>query len=144
MSTAKASKKRRTNRRKLQGDKFFERFDRQLALPDAEIRRLAILITNRHAVEPFLRRMALLLDSLNAGQTGKVAQIARRSRDESSRELLSAISRTAKRGHLGTAHTTALLAASYAYQNSLDYLCELLGYLDKLRQAFGKPRLKSY
>lgn len=144
MSAAKKSKKKRAGRRReLRPGKFFKNFDRYLALPDEEIRRLAMLITTRDGVEPFMRRMVVILDSLSAGRVGGVTRMALRSKDQPFAELMSAISLAARRGYVGTARTTAFLATSYAYQNSLDYLLELLGYLDRIRRPRGKKPSKT-
>jgi len=53
--------------------------------------------------------------------------------------LLSAVSRAAREGRRAAAYDTAFLAAHYAYQNSLDYLSELLRYLEQFRSPRRAP-----
>lgn len=134
MSASKAKRKKPNAKRNLSSGKLFPRFDPDyLALPDEEIRRLALIITARDSVEPFVRRMVVLLDSLRAGDTGEVARVARQSKDEAFVVLMSAMQGAVKDGRVFAARNTAFMAASYAYQNSLDYVCELLAYLNRLR-----------
>ncbi|HVF50910.1 MAG TPA: hypothetical protein VNA19_12530 [Pyrinomonadaceae bacterium] len=132
MSKSKASSKKQG--RELASVNILPRFNpAHLALPEEEIRRLALIITTRDSVEPFVRRMVVLLDSLRAGETGEVARISRQSKDEAFVVLMSAMRRAVGEGRVFAARNTAFMAASYAYQNSLDYVCELLAYLNRLR-----------
>jgi hypothetical protein len=103
-------------------------------LPLEELRQLVLEIILRDDIQPFLRRMVILLDSLKVGQIDKVAQVACQSNDPSFTKLMSALSEAIKAGEYVAAHITVLLAASYAYQESLDYYWELMSYLDNLRQ----------
>ncbi len=105
-----------------------------LALPEEELRRLVLLKTTRDGVEPFVRRMVRLMDSLQAGRSKPVVRAARSSKDPLLSRLLLAISREAQGGDLVVARNTALCAAGYAYQNSLTYLCDLLSYLSQFKQ----------
>jgi hypothetical protein len=134
MNKAKAKRKRRANQRDLSIETFLASFDlNALALPEQRLRQLVLDIILRHEIEPFVRRMVKIIDSLKAGHTGQAAQFARRSKDPSFVELTASISRAAKDGRIGVARTTAILAAGYAHQNSLDYLCQLLAYFDRFR-----------
>jgi hypothetical protein len=107
-----------------------------LALPDEELRRLVLHLTTDGNVEPFVRRMVRLMESLDAGRGVSASRAAR----GDLAALMSAVSRAARRGRREAAYDTAFLAAHYAYQNSLDYLRELLGYLDRFRSRPRAPR----
>jgi hypothetical protein len=111
-------------------------------LPEDELRRLVLDIIIRDDIEPFLRRMVSLLDSLKTSRFGEIERIARQSADPSFKTLLSAVSDAAARGHKVAAYHTAFLAAGYAYQQSLDHVCELMSYLDRFRQG-GNQRNRS-
>jgi hypothetical protein len=104
-------------------------------LPDEELRQLVFQIIIRDDIEPFLRRMVVLLDSLKAGQTDKLAQIARQSKDPSFVRLMSVLSDAVQEGELVAARITVFLAASYAYQETRDYFRDVMGYLNKLREG---------
>jgi hypothetical protein len=105
-----------------------------LALPDEEIRRLVLRITASGNIEPFVRRMVRFIDSLRTGRRVRVARVARRGANVDLVTLTSAMSRAVEEERLSAAYFTAFLAAHYAYQNSLDYACELLKYLDRFRR----------
>ena len=87
----------------------------------------------RSGVEPFVRRMVTLLDDLKLGDGRRLARVAAHRRNPELRTLLSAMSGAVKEGRAMAAHHTAFYSAHCAYQNSLDYLRELLNYLDKFR-----------
>lgn len=104
------------------------------ALPVDVLRRLVSRIVARGGVEPFVGRLLPLIDGLKAGRTGEAARAARRGEDRQFKRLASALTRVAGRGQFVVARNTALLAASYAYQDSLDYVCQLFDYLDAVRE----------
>jgi hypothetical protein len=104
-----------------------------MALPEDEIRRLVLQITAREDIELFVRRMVILMDALRVGRTSEVARVARQSKDPAFALLMSAMSVAVKDGRILAAHHTAFWAAHCAYSNSLDYLCKLMSYLDRLR-----------
>lgn len=103
-------------------------------LPLDELRQLVFEIILRDDIKPFLRQMVILLDSLKVGQINRLAEVAHQSNDPAFTKLMAALSDAAQEGELVAAHITVLLAASYAYQESLDYYWELMDYLDGLRQ----------
>jgi hypothetical protein len=105
------------------------------------VRRLVSQIVARRGVEPFVGRLLPLLDGLRAGRTGEAARAARLCEDRQFRRLASALSRVAGRGEFVVARNTALLAASYAYQESLDYVRKLLDYLDAARERSRAGRV---
>jgi hypothetical protein len=111
-----------------------------LVLPLDEIRLLALIISTRHGVEPFVRAMLMLSESLKAGRTGRAAQLARRSKDQSLTELLQPMAHAIEEGRIIPVRNTSFMAANFAYQNSLDYLLELLNYMDRLRPNPRPPR----
>ena len=102
-----------------------------LALPDEEIRRLVLRITAADDVEPFVRRVVRFIDSL---ETKRPFKLAPRGASRDLRALSSAISRAVAEERFMAAYLTAFLAAHYAYQNSLEYLCTLTSYLDRFRR----------
>ena len=106
-----------------------------LALPDEEIRRLVMRITAAGDVAPFVRRMVRFIDGLKTGRRVRVARLARGGANLDLVTLFSAMSRAVEEERLSAAYLTAFLAAHYAYQNSLDYACELLKYLDRFRRG---------
>lgn len=111
-------------------------FDRNhVVLSDIEIRELVLQITEREGVEVFVRRMVALMNALRMGQTERVALISKESKDRAFKNLISAIAEAVNEGRVLAAKNTAFYAVSYAYQNSLDYVCGLMGYLDKFNQA---------
>jgi hypothetical protein len=77
--------------------------------------------------------MAILWDSLRAGQTDKVVRFTGQNKDPAFAKLMSAISYSVSNGELGTASTIVFLAAGFAYQNTLDYYLDLRSYLDRFR-----------
>jgi hypothetical protein len=83
--------------------------------------------------------MVILWDSLKAGQTNKVVQLAHQNKDPSFAKLLAAISDSVSKGDLGTASVIVFLAAGFAYQNTLDYYLDLRSYLDRFRKSRTKP-----
>jgi hypothetical protein len=99
-----------------------------------EIRLLALIISTRDGAEPFVRKMVTLSESMKAGRLGAVTRLARRSKDHSLTQLLAPMSQAAREGRVVAVHNTAFLAASFAYQNSFDYLRELIKYLDRFRR----------
>jgi MoxR-like ATPase len=107
-----------------------------LALPDEELRRLVLRVTTAGDVEPFVHRMVRLMESLDAGRRVTAARVTR----GDLATLMSAISRAVRDGRRAAAYDTASLAAHYAYQNGLDYLRELLRYLDQFRSRRRAPR----
>ena len=107
-----------------------------LALPDEEIRRLVMRITAAGDVAPFVRRMVRVIDALKAGRPVNLTLDTRRGANPDLLKLTSALSRAVEEERFMAAYLTALLAAHYAYQNSLDYVCALFGYLD----GFGRKR----
>lgn len=107
-------------------------------LPLEELRQLVFQIILRDRIEPFVQQMVTLLDSLKAGQTGEVAKVASQSTDPAFVKPMSALSEAVREGELVGAHITVLLAAGYAYQESLDYYWDLMSYLDRFREAANK------
>lgn len=105
-----------------------------LALPDEELRQLVLRLTTDRSVEPFVRRMVRLMESLDAGRTSRAPAAS-----GDLAVLLSAVSRAAREGRHEAAYDTAFLAAHYAYQNSLDYLREPLRYLERFRSRRRAP-----
>ncbi|HEV3470154.1 MAG TPA: hypothetical protein VG148_12590 [Pyrinomonadaceae bacterium] len=105
------------------------------ALPDEEVQWLVTRITTRGGVEPFVRLMVEISDDLKAGNSRRLAQAARRRGDAEFTELLTAMSGAVRQGRAMAAYHTAFYAASCAYQNSLDYLRALLGYLERFRRG---------
>jgi hypothetical protein len=107
-------------------------------LPLDELRQLVVQIILRDRIEPFVQQMVALLDSLKTGQTGAVAKVAGQSIDPAFVKLMSALSEAVQEGELVGARNTALLAAGYAYQESLDYYRDLMSYLDRFREPTHK------
>jgi len=107
-------------------------------LPNEELRQLVLQIILQDRIEPFVQRMVTLLDSLKARQTEEVAKVAGQSADPAFVKLMSALSDAIQEGELVAARITVFLAASYAYQESLDYYWELMSYLDRFRQDENK------
>jgi hypothetical protein len=103
-------------------------------LPLEELRQLVFQIVIRDSIEPFLRRMVILLDSLKEEQTEKVAQIACQSTDPAFVKLMSALSAAVQEGEFVSARITAFLAAGYAYQETRDYYWDVMSYLDRFRE----------
>jgi hypothetical protein len=103
-------------------------------LPLEELRQLVFQIIIRDSIEPFLRRMVILLDSLKEEQTEQVAQIALQSTDPAFVKLMSALSDAIQEGELVAARITVFLAAGYAYQETRDYYWDVMSYLDRFRE----------
>jgi hypothetical protein len=106
----------------------------QLVLPLDEIRLLAMIITTRGGAEPFIRKMVKLSENAKAGRTDAVARLARQNKDYTLAQLLAPMSQAAGEGRVVAVGNTAFFAASFAYQNSFDYLRELVKYLDGFRR----------
>ena len=107
-------------------------------LPNEELRQLVFQTIMRDSVEPFARRMVVLLDSLKEGKTDEVARVARQSADPALVKLMSALSDAAHEGELVAARITVFLAAGYAYQETLDYFWDVMSYLDRFREDADK------
>jgi len=107
-------------------------------LPLEELRQLVFQIVIRDSLEPFLRRMVILLDGLKEEQAEKVAQVARQSTDPAFVKLMSALSAAVQEGELVAARTTVFLAAGYAYQETRDYYWDVMSYLDRFREDARK------
>jgi hypothetical protein len=137
MNTAKNGRRQRTRNRKVQPTQA-STVPNPAVLPLEELRQLALEIILRDGIKPFLRRMVILLDSLKVGQINRLSQIAHQSKDPAFIKLMSILSDAAQKGELVAAHITVFLAASYAYQESLDYYWELMSYLDRFRQDESK------
>lgn len=139
MSAAKAGKKKLSTRHSRRAPHSLSGCSTApLALPEEELRRLVLRITAREGSDPFVRRMVRLMDSLKAGRTRLALRLARNSKDPALTRLTAAVSRAAQGGDFVVARNTALCAAGYAYQNSLDYLCALLGYIDQFKQQHNR------
>jgi hypothetical protein len=120
---------------------FLHDFDpNQFVLPLDEIRLLAMIISTRDGAEPFIRKMVTVSESVKAGRSSAVARLARQSRDHTLTELLAPMSQAASEGRVVAVGNTAFFAASFAYQNSLDYLRELINYLDKFKR---RPHMRN-
>jgi hypothetical protein len=114
---------------------FLNDFDPdQFVLPLDEIRLLAMIITTRDGTEPFIRKMVMLSESVKTGRVDVVARLARQSKDHTLTELLAPMSQAAGEGRIVAVGNTAFFAASFAYQNSLDYIRELMKYLDRFKR----------
>jgi|SRR5882724_732890 len=109
-----------------------------LALPQDEIRRLAVNSTTNHKIEPFVRQMVRVMNNIKASQIRRVATLRVSKRDQSRAILITAISNAAREGRTMAAHETAFLAALYAYENSLDHLRAFLRYLDDFRKPVSR------
>lgn len=134
MKLKKASKKKLAAERRPHARKALLKFNPEhTALPDEEVQWLVMRITTRSGVEPFVRLMVEIIDELKVGKDSRLARATRRRRDPEFAELMSAMSNAVRRGRAMAAYHTAFYAASCAYQNSLDYLRTLLGYLDGFR-----------
>ncbi|HLL72689.1 MAG TPA: hypothetical protein VK363_14700 [Pyrinomonadaceae bacterium] len=134
MSGTKGGTKKQADKARASMLSLLNDFDpNHLVLPLDEIRLLALLFSTRNGVEPFVRRMVLLSEALKAGRTSRAAQLARRSRDQSLTELLLPMAQAIEDGRVVAVRNTAFCAASFAYQNSLDYLRDLLNYMDRFR-----------
>jgi hypothetical protein len=114
-----------------------------LVLPHDEIRLLALIISTRDGAEPFVRRMVTLSQSLEAGRAGAVARLAGQSKDHTLTQLLAPMSQAVSEGRIVAVRNTAFLATSFAYQNSLDYLRELLNYRDRFKRRLHTRNSRS-
>lgn len=139
MKATKTGRKKPAAERRTRAAKPLFKFNPEhTALPDEEVQRLVTRITVRGGVEPFVRLMVEISDDLKAGNSRRLAQAARRRGDAEFIELMAAMSGAVKQGRAMAAYHTAFYAASCAYQNSLDYLRALLGYLDGFRRGRGE------
>lgn len=112
---------------------------RYTALPDEEVQWLVTRIVTRGGVEPFVRRMVALIDDLKVGDGRKLARVAAHRRDPELKTLLAAMSGAVREGRAMAAYHTAFYSAHCAYQSSLDYLRELLSYLDRFKKKITPP-----
>jgi hypothetical protein len=104
------------------------------SLRNEELCQLVLKITHcGHRSKSFLRRMVILWDSVKAGETDTVVRFTRQNKDPAFAKLMSAISDSVSKGELGTASIIILLAAGFAYQNTVDYYLDLQSYLDRFR-----------
>lgn len=119
---------------------FLNDFDPDhLVLPLDEIRLLALIISTRDGAEPFIRKMVTLSESAKAGRADGVVRLARQSKDHTLTELLAPMAQAACEGRIVAVGNTAFFAASFAYQNSFDYVRELISYLDRFKP---RPRMR--
>ena len=138
MGATKSGGKKRVGKRKSRAHKvYIDPNPANLALPADELRQLVLRIVCRDDVKTFVGRMVKLLDGLKAGCGGTLARVARQSEDRDFGRLVAALARVVKRGDVVAARETAFFAASYAYQNSLEYMLELMRYLDGFRASRG-------
>jgi hypothetical protein len=136
MKATKTGEKKPAAKRRMRSAKPLFKFNPEhTALPDEEVQRLVARITLRGGVEPFVRLMVEISDDLKEGDGRRLARAARRRGDAEFAELMSAMSGAVREGRAMAAYHTAFYAASCAYQNSLDYLRALLGYLDGFRRG---------
>ncbi|HEV7905999.1 MAG TPA: hypothetical protein VGO96_19320 [Pyrinomonadaceae bacterium] len=143
MSEAEGRTKKQSEQSRAAMLSFLHDFDPDhLVLPHDEIRLLALIISTRDGAEPFIRRMVNISESLRAGRIDAVARLARQSRDHTLTELLAPMSQAVSDGRIVAARNTTFLAASFAYQNSLDYLRELMKYLSQFKP--GRAPLHLY
>jgi hypothetical protein len=140
MSETKVGTKQQSVRARAEMLSFLHDFEPDhLVLSHDEIRLLALIISTRDGTEPFVRMMVSLSESLKDGRAGAVARLARQSRDHTLNELLAPMSQAISDGRLVAVRNTTFLAASFAYQNSFDYVRELMKYLGKFK--LGRPPL---
>jgi hypothetical protein len=131
----KGERRRRSEEARAQMISLLNDFDPdQLVLPLDEIRLLALIITTREGTEPFIRKMVTLSENAKAGRVDAVARLARQNKDHTLTELLTPMSQAAGEGRVVVVGNTAFFAASFAYQNSLDYLRDLMKYLDGFKR----------
>jgi hypothetical protein len=114
-----------------------------LALPQKEIRRLAVNSTTSYKIEPFVRQMIRVMDNIKAGRIPTVVRLSVSKRDPSRAILIKAISNAAREGRTMAAHETAFLAALYAYENSLNHLRVFLRYLDGFRNETARRKRRN-
>ncbi len=135
MTMTKGERRRRSEEARAQMISLLNDFDPdQLVLPLDEIRLLALIITTREGTEPFIRKMVTLSENAKAGRVDAVARLARQNKDHTLTELLTPMSQAAGEGRVVVVGNTAFFAASFAYQNSLDYLRDLMKYLDGFKR----------
>lgn len=135
MKATKAGKKKAAHKRRPRAAETLFKFNPEhTALPDEEVQWPVTRITTRGGVEPFVQVMVKVIDDLRAGKRKSLAQAARRGGDAEFIELMAAMSGAVRQGRATAAYHTAFCAASCAYQNSLDYLRALLGYLGEFRR----------
>jgi hypothetical protein len=111
-----------------------------LVLPFDEIRLLALITSTRDGAEPFIGKMVTISENVKAGRFGAVNRLARHSKDHTLTQLLAPMSQAVGEGRVVAVRNTAFFAASFAYQNSLDYMRELLNYLDRFKR---RPHTRS-
>lgn len=134
MTMTKGERRRRSEEARAWMISFLNDFDpEQLVLPLDEIRLLTLIITTREGTEPFIGKMVALSQSVKAGRPDAVARLARRNKDYTLSQLLAPMSQAAGEGRVVAVGNTAFFAASFAYQNSLDYLRDLMKYLDEFK-----------
>lgn len=107
---------------------------RHTALPDEEVQWLVTRIVARSGVKPFVRRMVALIDDLKEGDGRRLKRVGAYRRNPELKTLLAAMSGAVREGRVMAAYHTAFYSAHCAYQNSLEYLRELLSYLDQFRK----------
>jgi len=140
MAVTKAERQR-SEKARAQMTSLLNDFDPdQLVLPLDEIRLLALIITTRDGAEPLIRKMATLFEHVKAGRVDAVARLARQNKDHTLTKLLAPMAQAAIEGRVVAVRNTAFLAASFAYQNSLDYVRELINYLEGFKR---RPQTRS-
>lgn len=141
MSETKGRTKRQAERARAAMLSLLNEFDpNHLVLPHDEIRLLALIVSTRDGAEPFVRRMVNISEGLKAGRTDAVARLTRPSKDHTLMQLLAPMSQAISERRIVAARNTTFLAASFAYQNSFDYVRELMKYLDRFRQRASLRR----
>ncbi|HEV3467962.1 MAG TPA: hypothetical protein VG148_01465 [Pyrinomonadaceae bacterium] len=138
MKTTKARRKKPAPKHRYAVKPLFPFNPRHTALPDEEVQWLVARIVARGGVEPFVRRMVALIDDLRAGRGGSLTRVAAHRRSPELKKLLAAMSVAVREGRVMAAYHTAFYSAHCAYQSSLDYLCELLSYLDRFRKKTAR------
>ena len=134
MSDAEVRTKQRAERARAAMLSFLNEHDPDhLMLSPDEIRLLALIISTRDGAKPLINRMVKLSESLKAGRMDVVVRLTRQSKDHTLTQLLTPMSQAVNDGCVVAVRNTAFLAASFAYQNSFDYLRELMQYLDRFR-----------
>lgn len=106
-----------------------------LVLSQDEIRLLTLIISTREGAQPFIRRMVMISESLKAGRADAGARLMRHSQDHTLTELLAPMSQAMSEGRIVAVRNTSFLAASFAYQNSFDYVRELMNYLSRFKPS---------
>jgi hypothetical protein len=135
MSETKGRTKQQAERARAAMLSLLHDFDpNHLVLSHDEIRLLALIISTRDGAQPFIRRMVNISESLKAGRTGAVARLTHQSKDHTLMQLLTPMSQAVSEARIVAVQNTTFLAASFAYQNSLDYVCEFMNYLDRCKR----------